>query len=84
LRHVVQVERQKNRAFFMMSDTAAYSMSCSPTGPVPESPGPVMLVVKCVVELEELYRLCEGIETGGAPTPAAGDVDAELLEVVLE
>jgi len=77
---VVQVERQKNRAFFIRSPAnPTYSMSFSCTGPVPESPGPVMRVVKRVGAPDELYPLF-GTESGGAPTPVAGEVDGDLLE----
>jgi hypothetical protein len=76
LRQVVQVERQKNRAFFMISTAnSVYSMSFSRTGPVPESPGPVMRVVKRV-GAPDLYPLFpDGTESGGAPTPVAGEVE---------
>lgn len=58
-----------------------YSMSFSRTGPVPESPGPVMRVVKRVGVPEELYPLLPaGTESGGAPTPVAGEVDGDVLE----
>ena len=82
MRHVVQVERQKNRAFFMITALRpGYSMSFSRTGPVPESPGPVMRVVKRVGAPEELYPLFRaGTESGGAPTPVAGEVDGAVLE----
>jgi hypothetical protein len=45
-----------------MISARRYSMSCSRTGPAPESAGPVILVVKWVVdpELADPY--------GGAPT----------------
>jgi hypothetical protein len=57
-------------------------MSCSRTGPVPESPGPVMLVVKCGVD--ELYPLVpEGIDSGGAPTRLGVELGGLLLAAVL-
>lgn len=56
-------------------------MSCSLTGPEPELPGPVMLVVKCVGAFEELYPLgVANTESGGAPTPFAGELDAHVFE----
>ena len=55
-------------------------MSRSRTGPVPESAGPVMLVVKWLAELDEPYPLCLlDTETGGAPNPVAGPLDADVL-----
>ena len=56
-------------------------MSFSRTGPVPESPGPVMRVVKRVGAPDELYPLFPaGTESGGAPTPVAGEAEGDVLE----
>ena len=41
----------------------------------------MMLVVKCVGAPEELYPLCVvGTESGGAPTPVIGELDAQVFE----